>query len=264
MKKALKSKIIALTAALSCTISLDGATSVCAEQPSYVPLWMQPNTVIVYDDQMDYDIIQGGELTEADIVGREDIAAVGLTSNSPDMLASPNIKVEYDHHGFIQNIYYPSSSRNGEYQLSNPARPYVGSGIMDAGTTYTYPDTYYNYDTGKSQHCTLTRSADGKTMTGVGRITFFTGSKGEGGTHTLQAYDCATKMYKDDVAAGTVITATNTVTGESQKYYKYDVGGMPGAILDIWSNSTTNPITDITTSGKIDNVYSATIKHDVK
>lgn len=38
---------------------------------------------------------------------------------------------------------------------------------------------------------------------------------------------------------------------------------MPNAILDIWSDDTVNPITEISTNGKIDNVYSATIRLQV-
>lgn len=96
------------------------AESLPAQDAVYVPTWMQPYTVIVYDDELNYTIIQGGELIAEDIEGREDIAAVGLESQDPDMIAKPNIKVEYDLHGFIQNIYYPVPGQPGEYQLQDP------------------------------------------------------------------------------------------------------------------------------------------------
>jgi hypothetical protein len=89
----------------------------------YVPLWMQPNTVIVYDDSLKYTVVSGGELTEEEISGREDILTIGLTTTDPEMIAEPNIKVEYDLHGFIQNIYYPVPGKTGEYQLSKPSVP---------------------------------------------------------------------------------------------------------------------------------------------
>ncbi len=75
--------------------------------------------------------------------------------------------------------------------------------------------------------------------------------------------DCATKRYVDDVKAGTPVIATNTINGKSHTYYKYDVGGLPTAILDIWSDDTINPITKISTNGRVDNVYSGTIRHYV-
>lgn len=48
--------------------------------------------------------MEGGKLDAEDIVGRDDIAAVGLESRSEEILASPNTKVEYDSHGFIQDV----------------------------------------------------------------------------------------------------------------------------------------------------------------
>lgn len=252
-------RFVSITTALLMVfvLAITGFAEESTEDTVYIPLWMQPNTVIIYDNLLNYTVVQGGELSPADIVGRADIAAVG-TSASSELIATPNIKVEYDLHGFIQNIYYLVS---GEYQLANPLRARVGTHVIPAGTTYTYPDSYYNYDTQQSQYCTLSRSANGNTITGYGRITFYTGEKGEANTHILVAYDCATKMYKDDVRAGTEIYARNTYANKSAYYYKYDVGSMPAAILDVWSDSSVNPITDITNNGTVDNVYSGYIGH---
>ena len=216
----------------------------------------------MYDGDLNCTVIKGGELEPENIAGREDIALIGFESHDEEMLASPNSKVEYDAHGFIQNIYYLVPGTTDEYQLSSPVQARKGSGVMAAGTSYTY-GSYTNYDTGKTQSCKLTRSKDGSTMTGTGRITYFTGEYGEAGTHKLVAYDCATKMNYDDVKGGTEVTAKNTYANKSKTYKKYDVGSLPNAILDIWSSSSVNPIKDITTSGKVDNVYSGYISHKV-
>lgn len=256
MPKRIGSFILALL--MICSMFVVSFADETPQSTVYIPKWMQPNTIIIYDSALNYAFVRGGELTAADKVGRVDIAAVGETST---MVAQPNIKVEYDIHGFIQNIYYPVPGQPGEYQLSNPIRTQIGSGVMAPGTTYTYEESYYNYDTQKSQYCTLTRSSDGKTMTGYGRITFFTGTHGGAGTRTLVAYDCATKLEKDDVLQGTRVYARNTYAGKSAYYYKYDVGSLPGAILDVWSSSSVNPITDITNNGNVDNVYSGYIRH---
>ena len=177
------------------------------------------------------------------------------------MIVDPITKGEYDLHGFLTNIYYLVPGTQSEYQMSNPIRTRVRSGIMDDGTSYVYPETYKNFDTGKREHCSLERN--GGYITGKGRITFFTGEKGEAGTRVLRAGDCARKQGYADVKGGTKVTATNTINGKSYNYYKYDVGSMPNAILDIWSDDTVNPITEISTNGKIDNVYSATIRLQV-
>lgn len=256
-------KIVALLLAL-CTICLSAIVTfadVSKEETKYIPLWMKPYTVVVYDANGNPTITKGGELTPSEIAGREDIADIGLICKSPNMIVVPNTKVEYDLHGFLTNIYYLVPGTQSEYQLSNPIRTRVRSGIMDDGTSYVYPATYKNFDTGKREHCSLERN--GGYITGKGRITFFTGEAGAAGTHIFEAGDCATKEYYADVKDGTKVTAKNIINGKSHDYYKYDVGSMPNAILDIWSDDTVNPITEISTNGKIDNVYSATIRLQV-
>ena len=69
----------------------------------YYPQWMQPHTYIVYDENCVPTIIEGGELTPEDLVGRDDIISIGFDHS---IKAEPNTKAEYDLHGFIQNIYY--------------------------------------------------------------------------------------------------------------------------------------------------------------
>lgn len=84
----------------------------------YYPNWMQPNTVIVYDENGAAEIAEGGELALEELVGRDDIAAVGFsTVGDEEMKIEPNTKVEYDLHGFIQNIYYlwPDGTYNLDY-----------------------------------------------------------------------------------------------------------------------------------------------------
>lgn len=41
-------------------------------------------------------------------------------SHEEDMLAKPYTKVEYDLHGFIQNVYYRVPGTTDQYQLSPP------------------------------------------------------------------------------------------------------------------------------------------------
>ena len=85
-----------------------------------MPNWMQDNSVITYDDDMNVTVLEGGTLTEKDIEGRDDIASVGIVSYSDEMLAEPNTKVEYDLHGFIQNVYYLTPGTTDSYQLEKP------------------------------------------------------------------------------------------------------------------------------------------------
>ena len=82
----------------------------------YIPLWMEPYSVVYYDADLNRTIAEGGDLTEEEIDSREDIRAVGMYG---DELAEPDTKVEYDLHGFIQNVYYKTDDGAG-YQLAPP------------------------------------------------------------------------------------------------------------------------------------------------
>ena len=87
----------------------------------YIPLWMQDNSVVYYDENLNRTIAQGGDLTEEEIIGRADIDPAQMYGG---MTAEPNTKVEYDLHGSIQNVYYLGGF--GEYQLSDPTKsPYL-------------------------------------------------------------------------------------------------------------------------------------------
>ena len=77
----------------------------------YIPLWMEPYSVVYYDADLNRTIAEGGDLTEEEINSREDIFPEEMYT----IAAEPNTKVEYDLHGFIQNIYYRGG--DGAYYL---------------------------------------------------------------------------------------------------------------------------------------------------
>ena len=83
----------------------------------YLPLWMEPYSVVYYDADLNRTIAEGGDLTEEEISSREDILAVGMYGSE---IAEPDTRVEYDLHGFIQNVYYKTADGTG-YQLERPA-----------------------------------------------------------------------------------------------------------------------------------------------
>ena len=61
--------------------------------------------------ELNRTIEQGADLTEEEINSREDIFPEEMYT----IAAEPNTKVEYDLHGFIQNIYYRGG--DGKYYL---------------------------------------------------------------------------------------------------------------------------------------------------
>ncbi|MDR2044805.1 MAG: hypothetical protein LBQ15_10690 [Clostridium sp.] len=240
-----------------------GSAAALGVEAVYVPRWMQPDTVIVYDDDLNYTVVRGGELSKADLVGRWDIALTGLTTTDPGLRAEPDTKVEYDLHGFCSNIYYLVPGTSDEYRLSPPQAEGSGTGYLpNGGSTGDYGQ-YTNQDTQTQQHNRLSRSWS--TISGTGRITYSYGTT-DGHGNALEKYDCVVKKYVCDVETGTVVTVKNTYTSpqKARAFYKQDCGMLTGAILDIWcgtgSGDTGNQaIKDLTTDGTLDNVYSASI-----
>ncbi len=107
------------------------------EDRVYMPQWMQPYSVILFDENLNYTVVQGGELTPEEIAKSDEIAVIGYEDHSEDMLAEPYTKVDYDLHGFIQNVYYRVPGTADQYQLSNPAWDmylFIGSWYDDMGS----------------------------------------------------------------------------------------------------------------------------------
>ena len=82
----------------------------------YVPMWMEEYSVVYYDADLNRTIETGRDLTEEEIASREDIDPSMMYGS---VLAEPNTKVEYDLHGFLQNVYYLSDD-GVSYQLAPP------------------------------------------------------------------------------------------------------------------------------------------------
>ena len=82
----------------------------------YVPLWMEEYSVVYYDADLNRTIETGRDLTEEEIASRHDIDPSMMYGS---VLAEPNTKVEYDLHGFLQNVYYLSDD-GVSYQLAPP------------------------------------------------------------------------------------------------------------------------------------------------
>ena len=83
----------------------------------YYPLWMKPNTIIIYDENGNPEIIEGGILTEEDFAKDDMYSEIGLIElNDKNLRIRPNTKAEYYKDGFIQNIYFRWP--DGSYNLS--------------------------------------------------------------------------------------------------------------------------------------------------
>lgn len=88
----------------------------------YYPLYMQPHTHIIYDENCVPTIIQGGVITEEDTSGRDEFEELGYLC---EYTIEPNTKAEYDLWGCIQNICFLWP--DGSYNLS----PFEGWETVD-------------------------------------------------------------------------------------------------------------------------------------
>ncbi|MBR3952250.1 MAG: hypothetical protein IKJ82_01370 [Oscillospiraceae bacterium] len=83
----------------------------------YYPLWMQPYSVIIYDENGTPEITEGGAITEED-AAKEEYSHIWYFDPTIEETCriKPNTKVEYFRDGFIQNIYFLWP--DGSYNLS--------------------------------------------------------------------------------------------------------------------------------------------------
>lgn len=143
----MKKKVISLLLSVSILAIACSFSTAFAAINNNVPPTMQPNTILVFNKDLTYDIIQGGELTQAQLSGKDsNIDLAGI--NSTTIGAQPGIKVTYDQHGVITNVYYPSATNAGEYQLNNPIAPLNATGWLAPGTSTGNYGAYTNYDYG--------------------------------------------------------------------------------------------------------------------
>lgn len=260
----MKKKLLSLLLALAMCLALSVPAFAVDSRVEYYPLWMKPNSIIIYDADSDKEIVQGGKLTSEEIAAQPEILRLGLTTNALDMIVSPSTKVVYDQHGFIQNIYYKVPGTDDSYQLKNPNASRAGTGILYKNSSVSYGN-YIDYDDSSrpTKRNLLERTTS--MIVGTGRITFYSSSNvhGENPNHNLEYYDCATKMEYCDVEGGTRVFARSLASNRSRYFNKWDCGGLPAAILDIWSDSNYNPITELTPGGVVDNVYQGYISLSV-
>lgn len=122
MKKIRIAALLLTTALLLCACGVpqsEEETPPAKQEESavvYVPMWMEEYSVVYYDADLNRTIETGRDLTEEEIASRHDIDPSMMYGS---VLAEPNTKVEYDLHGFLQNVYYLSDD-GVSYQLAPP------------------------------------------------------------------------------------------------------------------------------------------------
>lgn len=210
---------------------------------SQIPEIMQPNTIIRYVSETDYEIISGGE--------KESIFATDLDNSFINM----NIAVKESYLAPFEGmtIYYGTDGQLSEIKDENriDIEGTVGlsadNAVLRVSSTISYPVSW-----GGKDGTNNILYKDGDDIVGEGRATTYKDEKGQA-NHTLVKGDVATKKAYDNCKNGITVylTAHNVEkTGDSAngivykklsttstvKMEKWDVGTMDNAIVDVWKS----------------------------
>lgn len=252
--------------ALVSTLSI-GTTATALAAESEVPGLMQPNSIIVYDEEGNPSVVSGGyvnsnkssdesQITDFNIddymrkipadatdeereaieeenqVIREALEDVknGTQAVQNDIEIIPGMKVIYDENGELLNIYYVDDFCSEEYTLHGNEGHMESDhkGASDKQARATTVTWGDNYVN------TLVYQPKDESILGTGRATYFEGKTGNR-DNTLEDGDVATKKSYDYSKKGDKpVTIRNLDTDEADTFYQADVGGLPDAVIDIW------------------------------
>jgi hypothetical protein len=247
----------------SVAIASDDNKSSASTGQTPIPLYMKPDTIIVYDDNLNMTIVQGGisksvqppvypmvvpplptglpkNQEESFKKLQQDMAKDiqnGATNSYPVLYPVAGEKVIYGDDGYIQQCYFKDDSDPSGYSIHLP-------NTIITPNTITTTDHWGNYNNYISYN-----TSDGSTgsTTGYGRFTQYTGYKGYMGK-ILSDGDVATDMELDTIGPTTTIDARNDDPSSPGygtfygNYHKNDVGPLCGplynngddAVLDVW------------------------------
>lgn len=190
---------------------------------------MQPYSEILYTSDNTYKVLKGGhvkeesetklELPEEFANANEDYAIVETINPIEGML------VTYASDGLIFDIIYPEGYEDVIESVNtfSSRAAVLPDGITLVATWGSYPNKlYYNSNTNE--------------INGAGRATTFSDTIGQG-NHTLKKGDVATKLAYDNCKLGSTVrvySKNSSGVSKTVNMTKWDAGGMPNAVLDIW------------------------------
>lgn len=261
-------------------------TSKLIQDPNFsktIPYRMKPGTILIYDDNLNPKVIEGGFVENSYIVTRVDtldyprvveisnemteneIKQVELENNIlldayhngtkifvPAPKIYKNMMVIYDDNsGEINNIYYSDESEPSGYSLNNrPAE--VNNALIDIKEAINSGQSV-TWVWGSSNN-TLTYQPLDDSFLGTGRATYFTDSIGNR-NNILKNKDVATQMDYDYSRIGDKdVEIRNLDTDVKKTYYQADVGSLPNAIIDIWGLNNLHDLAGETGVTSIPNV----------
>ncbi|MDR1412996.1 MAG: hypothetical protein LBJ07_03620 [Actinomycetes bacterium] len=258
--------VMVCISSLACAGIAEALGSGAQRAVEQIPRYMQPGTEIIYNADLTYSIVSGGDsMTACPIYEYQDLdSGVGI-GGTGEVSPIPGAKVEYDNEGFIQNILYPDPTGVFGYSIApRQAIVFDSLGLLEEEPSQPKSNADYTKILGPwgAHSNTIYKLKSNGSFVGVGRFTWFTDKIGDH-NNTLKLGDCAVKMssaYK--VATGKAIKGKNDSNGKSHTFLKEDVGSMPDAVLDIWGSSgSSNGLTKWLGAAANANVNNASYTH---
>lgn len=222
-------KLIRLLVCLMILTTLNSKNVSAEDNNSIIPDEMQPYSEIVFTSDTTYEIIKGGHVQDKTIITLEisDSFKYADESNVSTEIIIPKkgMKVIYGSDGFIFDIICESNVYQNITQTTKTrgsAVPPLSELVLFA-TWGSYPNKLYYIVVEDSIY-------------GVGRATTYSDAQGQG-NHVSVKGDVATKLAYDNCKLGIevdVITKNSSGINYEKTMHKWNVGGMPNAVLDIW------------------------------
>ena len=218
-------------------------SSVLAYDGTKIPTEMQPETVIRYTTDKDFEIVKGGFLSTKELeklqqeqkstqdmlqgLLNEKISNQNIDrteSYYEEIKPSKDMVVTYADDGMILDIKSPNTIQKDLVKETTDVYGIVlPEGVSAVRTWGSAPNKLY-----------INRSTN--RIIGTGRATTFTVTKGQG-NHTMKKGEVATKLSYDNCQLGMAVkvSAPKKSGGRLEvTMKKWDAGGMPNAIVDIW------------------------------
>lgn len=208
-----------------------------------IPDEMEPYTIIVYDDSENYTVLEGEEAKVKKFVRSEE----PLSEEYPAPFAG--MKVVYGSDGLVSEILDAEGNDVPSVQTAKT----LGKSISSTANLLS-DDEFEISSTSKTLIAQwgaypnkLYRNTSTKRITGNGRATTFNDTIGQQ-NHKLGKGDVATSLAYDNCKCGIevrvkakkvkVVDGKYKTTDEylTKVMKKWDAGGMPNAIVDIWKS----------------------------
>ena len=249
MKKTIATLLVSTIAATTLM------SSAGAVENAEIPEHMNANAVIEYDEYGEMHILNAGtpvatydalpaapqqlSVEEQQARAAEDAIVAQIHKDAEGLpvvhlsLPSPQngMRVSYDGRGNVAEITMKQS--DGTYKEVTDSVP-LGTRANPAVHTYgTVEPNNVGYTTNK---ITITTKSGGHgQVLGEGDFTVDDSYYGDTGNYIMKKGDVATKGAIDNPASGTVLETRDMVNNVAHNMVKRDNGGLPNAVLDIWT-----------------------------